>query len=235
MKARVDLVLSYENRDLQRKALQCIPVERIRSAAKAKVDQLAAVGETVGQEEMLVLELLSWFKREFFHWMDKPECSRCRGATVQTGHGVASQDDLIWGGDRVELYRCQNCNSETRFVRYNHPAKLLETRVGRCGEWANVFTLCCRAMGLEARYVLDWTDHVWTEVYSPTQQRWLHADSTEALCDKPLTYEAGWKKNLTYILAFSCDDVQDVTWRYTAKQVCVTVRVFISWQFLPLQ
>ena len=34
-------------------------------------------------------------------------------------------------------YRCSICLRTTRFPRYNHPEKLLETRKGRCGEWVN--------------------------------------------------------------------------------------------------
>jgi len=82
----------------------------------------------------------------------------------------------------------------------------------------------CRALDMDARLVHDETDHVWTEVWSSTQNRWLHCDACEAILDSPYTYQAGWGKKLTYVIAFSRDEVQDVTWRYTQEPVEVVMK-----------
>lgn len=50
----------------------------------------------------------------------------------------------------TEVYECNSCHQLTRFPRYNNPRTLLTERRGRCGEFANCFTLICRAMGFEA-------------------------------------------------------------------------------------
>ncbi|XP_069051182.1 peptide-N(4)-(N-acetyl-beta-glucosaminyl)asparagine amidase isoform X2 [Lepisosteus oculatus] len=211
-------VMLYEDVTLQEKALAHIPAERLWTAAKEKLQeaQKADPGK-LNAEDLLLLELLRWFKSEFFSWVNSLPCSRCGGPTQASGQLPPSTDDLRWDAHRVENHFCTECQLVNRFPRYNNPEKLLETRRGRCGEWANCFTLCCRAMGLEARYIWDSTDHVWTEVYSTSQSRWLHCDPCENVCDKPLLYEIGWGKKLSYIIAFSKDEVVDVTWRYSCK------------------
>uniref|UniRef100_A0A1A8PCK1 Peptide-N(4)-(N-acetyl-beta-glucosaminyl)asparagine amidase n=1 Tax=Nothobranchius pienaari TaxID=704102 RepID=A0A1A8PCK1_9TELE len=212
-------VMRYERPELQQKALSVIPHQQLRSAAQHKLKELKDADSDckLGIEDFLVLELLRWFKHDFFSWVDQLPCSQCEGPTQHASPLSPSAEDLCWGAQRVENHYCQNCLLSTRFPRYNNPEKLLETRRGRCGEWANCFTLCCRALGLEARFVWDSTDHVWTEVYSVSQRRWLHCDSCENACDKPLLYEVGWGKKLAYVLAFSKDQVVDVTWRYSCK------------------
>lgn len=215
-------VMKYEDVILQEKARKIIPIQDLMRTSESnyqtiKDSQKEGHAIDVDTQDLFLLELLKWFKTSFFSWVNSPKCDHCRGKTSLVGRATPSTQELRWGGGRVENYQCDNCQGFTRFPRYNDPEKLLETRRGRCGEWANCFTLCCRAVGFEARYVLDWMDHVWTEVYSSFQKRWLHCDSCENVCDKPLLYEKGWGKKLSYVIAFSRDEVLDVTWRYSSK------------------
>ena len=240
----VRTVLAYEDAEARAAALAVIPVQRLRREADALVARAAArAAEETGAEETddgsarrvgssdaseaigrvserdaLLLRALSWFKREFFTWCDAPACGTCgcTDAPTPLGAGVPTPDEAKHGASRVETYACASprCGAAIRFPRYNDAVHLLETRAGRCGEWANCFTLCCRALGFEARWVLDWTDHVWTEVYSDAQRRWLHCDPCEEACDQPKLYERGWGKRLSFVVAFGKDDVVDVTKRY---------------------
>jgi peptide-N4-(N-acetyl-beta-glucosaminyl)asparagine amidase len=165
--------------------------------------------------DALVHELLAWFKADFFTWVNSPPCCRCGGSTRHRGLSAPTEEETAGLATRVESYECESCSAETRFPRYNHPGVLLRTRRGRCGEWANAFTLVANACGLTARYCLDFSDHVWTEIWAPHLSRWTQADSCEAARDTPLLYEQGWGKRLAYVLAFEAQGpVADVTPRY---------------------
>ncbi|CAK9052834.1 Peptide-N(4)-(N-acetyl-beta-glucosaminyl)asparagine amidase (PNGase) (N-glycanase 1) (Peptide:N-glycanase) [Durusdinium trenchii] len=161
-------------------------------------------------------DLLKWFKNDFFRWTDSPFCQTCSTkATKNEGFVEPTEKELRYGGKRVESWRCTGCDALLRFPRFNDAVHLLETRHGRCGEWANCFTLLLAALGFQARLVVDWTDHVWSEVR--VGERWCHCDSCEAALDSPLMYECGWGKKLSYIIAFSAQEVVDVSPRYTQQ------------------
>lgn len=54
--------------------------------------------------------------------------------------------------------------------------------------------------------------------------RWVHLDSCEAAFDKPLLYESGWGKSVSYVVAVGRDGVADVTRRYTSRRKQVLPR-----------
>jgi len=212
-------VAAYESVALQAEARALIPLSTLKARACATV-----LGSILSQPlpttpssfaDALVFQLARWFKTEFFSWVNSPPCVACGGATEGAGARAPSAEEALGGASRVEAYACSSCGAETRFPRYNDCSRLLKERRGRCGEWANAFTLLCRSLGFRARYVLDWSDHVWTEVYSPSLRRWVHVDSCEAAWDVPLLYEDGWGKKLAYVMAVSArEGVVDVTPRY---------------------
>lgn len=189
----------YETHSNQAAALAEIPHDFLMAMARSKFDSCANANSgtnTLDEEnvvrDMYLLELMAWFKNSFFSWMDTPPCPTCSRATTAIRGGVPTAEELMKSAGRVEVFTCSHCFKDgrqvARFPRYNHPAVLLKTRTGRCGEWANCFALICRAAGFEVRHVRDWTDHVWLEVFSCSLKpnRWVHVDPCENSYDSPL-------------------------------------------------
>jgi len=82
------------------------------------------------------------------------------------------------------MYLCGTCGSLTRFPRYNAAAPVLARRRGRCGEYDMLLFRTLRALGHRCRWVLDWGDHVWAEV-------WLEDGEGIGRMGKGLTYIRG--------------------------------------------
>lgn len=228
--------IEMEAEDRQAVARNAMPVQQLRSLASGRV---ILERERPGMKELaLTKELLHWFKREFFTWVDVPPCETC--ALLRTEFlrlEPPSREEAVYQASRTEVYECGFCHDLVRFPRFEDAVHLVSTtRRGRCGEWAKAFALCARALGLRVRLVHDWTDHVWAEIWIPDTPassrsqtkpneesgRWVHADPCEDVMDEPLLYETGWGKQLTYCIATGAHGVIDVTPRYTKQfdEVC---------------
>ena len=196
----MSLINNYKNQETQQKIKELVPKRKENSTSKEYVK-----------------ELLHWFKKEFFSWCNKPQCPICESdKNVQTiGTTPSNQIERMYQSYKTEVYSCTACDSiEIRFPRYNSPLKLLQTRTGRCGEWANLFGCILYACGFKTRLVSNYEDHVWNEFYNEEEKRWIHVDSCEEAYDTPLVYEQGWKRVMTFITAASVEEIADVTPRY---------------------
>mmetsp|Transcript_28757 Transcript_28757/g.66312 ORF Transcript_28757/g.66312 Transcript_28757/m.66312 type:complete len:519 (-) Transcript_28757:87-1643(-) len=148
-----------------------------------------------------------------------------------------------------ELRLCGECatheGNTSRFfeyARYHGPLQLFHTSsdrngvMGQCEEFSRAGYALLAALGYEARYVLDFTDHVWVEVRLPhgPHGQWVHADPSEGVLDSPFMYEDGWGKQLTMIFAFTPSSIEHITARYTRNYTATEERRGISEDDLAL-
>ncbi|KAJ3288834.1 peptide-N4-(N-acetyl-beta- glucosaminyl)asparagine amidase [Rhizoclosmatium sp. JEL0117] len=219
---------TYLSLELQDAARDQIPIEELHNRAEAASSTNTVNNNALSFQEHLMVALLDWFKNDYMVWVNNAPCASCGNTqTVGAGNGAPTQYELDHGAARVELYKCpSDACPLTRFPRFNDPLVLMQTRRGRCGEWANLFTLFSITMGFETRYVMDYTDHVWCEFWSDHWNRWVHVDSCEGggSLDSPLMYEQGWGKKLDYVFAVGEYEVVDVIRRYTRNLPEVLVR-----------
>lgn len=220
-----DSILKYEDPISQEAALDSIDLEQIYKGVddRTEAQELKkAKGEKIevewGYTDFIVMELLKWFKHDFFKWTNEPESAPGQGkARLVSVQAPTPEEARDGNAGRTEVYQCED-GSIIRYPRYNDPVKLLSTRNGRCGEWANCFCLLLRALGIRTRYIWNAEDHVWCEVYSESQQRWVHVDSCEEAYDNPTLYNKGWGKKMSYVLGFGVDGAVDVSKRYVVEE-----------------
>lgn len=202
------------------KALDAIDLPRIYSGVDKR--ELENTDGSLGYQDFIVLETLDYFKNHFFKWVNKPECPQChKDGDNMIGKGrkgpPSPNPDQI---GMIEVYWCNTCNKEVTFPRIGSPAKLLETRKGRCGEWVSCFILVLRAvLGDEARirYVWNREDHVWCEYYSNKLGRYVHLDPCENAFDNPLLYCDNWGKQMSWVIGIGEDYVVDLSCKYVTR------------------
>jgi Transglutaminase-like superfamily len=90
-----------------------------------------------------------------------------QGYQTFVGYVYPDGDELEGKASRTELYRCHKCRQFTRFPRFNSVWHVINERRGRCGEYSMLLFRFLRALGHECRWVVDWADHVWAEVFVP--------------------------------------------------------------------
>ncbi|KAG6418110.1 hypothetical protein SASPL_120309 [Salvia splendens] len=198
-------VLMYEDPQRQEDARKTVPVDRLEEKAAVALAREGNFKPTKDElDHGFLLQLLFWFKQSF-RWVNSPPCDSCNSETMNQGMGTPTNSESHYGASRVELYRFWKLERGAvgnGLIASHYIVELL-------GFPKNLL--------LNSPHILDFTDHVWTECFSPYLGRWMHLDPCEGIYDNPLLYEKGWGKKLNYVIALARDGVYDVTKRYTKK------------------
>jgi hypothetical protein len=203
-----------------------------------KIDDLAYVAGDDEANKKHALNVLQRVKSKFEFYRTRCLATSCpadsfpkppAAQTTMLGTVACTPEDAAHDCVYAEARRCESgaCgNAWAEFQRFHGISKLLEVKRGRCSELSRVAYSMYLALGYDARMVIDFTDHVWTEVRLPRgpEGQWYHADPSEAVFDRPLMYEQGWGKKLTFVFGVTPHSVEDVSARYTANHALMVQR-----------
>jgi hypothetical protein len=98
----IKLVQSYEDKNLRDYIISSIiPLENFQRKISNR-----KLSTDINKRDLLLLELLRWFKEEFFTWFDKPNCDRCQISMNFLEYTQPTREEREIGhANRVELYR----------------------------------------------------------------------------------------------------------------------------------
>lgn len=192
---------------------------------------------------MALKKSYAFYKQGCILSADSSATCNMKAASDLVGRIGCSEQDIKSKADCVhsELRKCKSCESadgekKPQFFEYSRlhgPLALFQTAqtrnsiMGQCEEFSRAGYAVLSFLGYKARYILDFTDHVWLEVQLPGadgEAQWVHADPSEGVLDNPLMYEKGWGKKLTMVFAFTPSGVEHVTRRYTAHYGQTVIR-----------
>lgn len=96
------LVQLYEDQNLRRHILSSIiPLEDFHRKISKR-----STSADISKRDFLLLELLRWFKEDFFTWFDGSTCQRCKTPMKFLEYTQPTRDEREIGhAQRVELYR----------------------------------------------------------------------------------------------------------------------------------
>lgn len=153
-------------------------------------------------------DFLVWFRQEFPYYQDQCEHCEAKGCVFQ-GNQAPTKEEQICSSwiDTTEVSLCEKCHKQSRFPRYLAAMEITRRRRGRCSEYSLLMYRILRVCGHKSRWIVDWANHVWVEVWM--DNRWVHLDPCEASIDEPLLYQ-GWDKMQTYVVAFEAPSVMTV-------------------------
>ena len=112
--------IARQNKSAHEKVFETVPISKLETQAKEKFKLLFKEDSKLSlkyMRDLAVYELVQWFKKDFFTWVDKMKCDICAIDMSLIKMDAPNFQENQDGAGRVELYHCLQCSSAKRFPR----------------------------------------------------------------------------------------------------------------------